>query len=99
MIYYELLTLTRIDLLWINNMYKGYGLLGLRSDIYCQYWKSIVHVMYTINFQYWEWISERSLDLINASKHSLIDQIWKIFSSDWSLKRFEAIVALNEPRP
>jgi len=26
----------------------------------CQYWKSM-HVMYTIDFQYWQWISERSL--------------------------------------
>jgi len=35
--------------------------LRLRSDIHCQYWKSTVHVTCTINFQYWQWISERNL--------------------------------------
>jgi len=35
--------------------------LRLRFDIHCQYWKSTVHVTYTIDFQYWQWISKRSL--------------------------------------
>jgi len=30
----------------------------LRSDIHCQYWKSIVYVMCTIDLQYWQWVSE-----------------------------------------
>jgi len=33
----------------------------LRSDIHCQYWKSTVHVTYTIDLQYWQWILKRSL--------------------------------------
>jgi len=31
-----------------------YGYLWLRFDIHCQYWKSIMHVTYTIDFQYWQ---------------------------------------------
>jgi len=33
----------------------------LRFDIHCKYWKSTVYVTYTIDFQYWQWISKRSL--------------------------------------
>jgi len=35
-------------------------ILGLRSDIHCLYYKSIVYVTCTVDFQYWQWISERS---------------------------------------
>jgi len=34
----------------------------LRFDIHCQYWKSTVHVTYTIDFQYWQWMSKHSLE-------------------------------------
>jgi len=33
----------------------------LRSEIDCQYWKSIIYVTYIVDFQYWQWTSERSL--------------------------------------
>jgi len=42
--------------------------LWLRSDIHC-HWKSIIHVTYTVDFQYWQCILEHSfylnIDLYN----------------------------------
>jgi len=32
----------------------------LRFDIHRQYWKSIVYVTCTVDFQCWQWISKRS---------------------------------------
>jgi len=32
----------------------------LRSNIHCQYRKSRMHVTRAIDFQHWQWISERS---------------------------------------
>jgi len=46
----------------------------LCSDIHCQYWKSIMHVTCTIDFQYGQWISERShyrMELLGASRNML----------------------------
>jgi len=32
--------------------------------VHCQYWKSIVYVTCTVDFQYWQWILKRSLCIL-----------------------------------
>jgi len=36
-------------------------LFGLRSVIYCEYSISTVHVMYAVDFEHSQWVSERNL--------------------------------------
>jgi len=48
----------------------------LHSVIHCEYWKSIIHVMYTIDFQY-SWITERNACLgVNIAWGSIPFRGW-----------------------
>ena len=55
---------TLVSYFLLNLMY----VFELRSDIHCEHFKSILHITYTINFQYWQWISEYNFMCININK-------------------------------
>jgi len=56
--------------------------LRMRFEIHRQYWKSIAYVTYIVDFQYCQWISERSLRH-KASIINLCDDAAVIDKSSW----------------